>query len=111
MIDLEGGRRAFDEDGLQAKLEKAVRLWSDDFSETLHATLAPERADKVFARYANAFSEGYREAFGPAEAIAEHRQAGRSAEDRRGRAGLALVERRGRHGRHRSPSRFIMPAA
>jgi len=71
MIDLDGGRSSFDEEALQAKLEKAVRLWRDDFSEALYATLAPERADQVFARYANAFSEGYRESFGPGEAIAD----------------------------------------
>src|SRR6185436_5517992 len=72
LIDLEGsGKRAFDEAALQAKLEKAVRLWSDDFSETLHATMAGERAERLFAHYGAAFSEGYREAFTAAEAIAD----------------------------------------
>jgi glutamate dehydrogenase len=71
LVDLEGGRRAFDETALQARLEKAVRLWSDDFSETLHATMPVERAENLFARYGNAFSEGYREAFSAAEAIAD----------------------------------------
>src|SRR6185436_11944858 len=71
LVDLEGGRRAFDEAALQTRLEKAVRLWSDDFSETLHATMPVERAENLYARYGNAFSEGYREAFGAAEAIAD----------------------------------------
>ena len=71
LIDLEGGRREFDEPALQARLEKAVRLWSDDFSETLHATMPGDRAESLFARYGSAFSEGYREAFNAAEAIAD----------------------------------------
>ena len=100
MIDLEGGRRAFDEEALQAKLEKAVRLWSDDFSATLHATLPGERADNVFARYAGAFSEGYRETFGAQEAIADIAKIEEVHEERRRGPGAALVARRRRDRRH-----------
>ena len=69
-VALPDGRRAeFDEDALQVRVERAVRLWSDDFADALSATMTPERADAIFSRYAGAFSEGYREMFGPAEAM------------------------------------------
>ncbi|MEQ1863636.1 MAG: NAD-glutamate dehydrogenase [Micropepsaceae bacterium] len=65
----DGRRAAFDEEALQARVERAVRLWSDEFAEALAGTMTPERADAIFTRYAGAFSEGYREMFGPAEAM------------------------------------------
>ena len=65
----DGRRPAFDEDALQVKVERAVRLWSDDFADALAAGLAPDRANSIFSQYGMAFSEGYREAYGPTEAI------------------------------------------
>jgi glutamate dehydrogenase len=65
----DGRRPAFDEEALQVKVERAVRLWSDDFADALGAALAPDRANSIFAQYGTAFSEGYREAYGPTEAI------------------------------------------
>ncbi len=65
----DGRRPSFDEEALQLRLERAVRLWSDDFAEALATSLPPEQADAIFARYGAAFSEGYREVFGPTEAI------------------------------------------
>ena len=59
----------YDHDALRTRLARAVRFWSDDFSDALGQSMAPEQADAIFARYATAFSEAYREAFGPAEAI------------------------------------------
>ncbi|MBP6011680.1 MAG: NAD-glutamate dehydrogenase [Alphaproteobacteria bacterium] len=60
---------SYDHDALKARLTQAVRLWSDDFADALTQSMAPEHADAIFAQYAGAFSEAYREAFGPAEAI------------------------------------------
>jgi glutamate dehydrogenase len=54
---------------LKARLTRAVRLWSDDFADALGQAMGPEQADAIFARYSGAFSEAYREAFGPGEAI------------------------------------------
>ena len=69
-VSFPDGRHAeFDEDALQARIERAVRLWSDDFADALAAAMPPERAEAIFTRYAGAFSEGYREMFGPAEAM------------------------------------------
>ena len=48
---------------------KYSTLWSDDFSDALSQSMAPEQADAIFSGYANAFTEAYREAFGPTEAI------------------------------------------
>ncbi|MBI1213506.1 MAG: NAD-glutamate dehydrogenase [Alphaproteobacteria bacterium] len=71
IIDLDGGRKAFDEAALQTRLEKAVRLWSDDFSEALHAAMPTARAEALFAKYGRAFSEGYRETFSATEALGD----------------------------------------
>ena len=60
---------AYDHEALKARLARAVRLWSDDFADALSTSMSPENADAIFARYSGAFTEAYREAFGPAEAI------------------------------------------
>ncbi|NOT42840.1 MAG: NAD-glutamate dehydrogenase, partial [Alphaproteobacteria bacterium] len=65
----DGRPKTYDHVALKARLTSAVRLWSDDFSDALSRAMAPEQADAIFARYSGAFSEAYREAFGPAEAI------------------------------------------
>jgi glutamate dehydrogenase len=65
----EGRPGNFDEAALELQVERAVRLWSDDFAEAVTQALPPEQSDGVLARYGSAFSEAYREAFGPTEAI------------------------------------------
>jgi glutamate dehydrogenase len=84
----DGRRTAFDEAALQARVEQAVRLWSDDFADALSAAMTPERADEIFVRYAGAFSEGYREMFRPAEAMLDIAKLEEVAQ--RGKGSLAL---------------------
>jgi len=61
--------KPYDHADLKARLTRAVRLWSDDLADALGQSMSPEQADTIFARYSGAFSEAYREAFGPTEAI------------------------------------------
>ncbi|MEQ1753373.1 MAG: NAD-glutamate dehydrogenase [Micropepsaceae bacterium] len=67
----ESGRASFDMDALQERIAAAVRLWTDNFGEALQRTLPAGRADAVYSNYANSFSEAYRVAFDPSEAIAD----------------------------------------
>ena len=57
----------------RATLEHAVgaivRTWTDALGATLAESQAPGRAQALFARYGEAFSVGYREAYPPAEAV------------------------------------------
>ncbi|MBX9830256.1 MAG: NAD-glutamate dehydrogenase, partial [Xanthobacteraceae bacterium] len=57
----------------RATLEQAVgaivRTWSDALGAALAETQEPGRARALFDRYGNAFSEGYREAYSPGDAI------------------------------------------
>jgi glutamate dehydrogenase len=57
----------------RATLEQAVgaivRTWSDALGARLAETHEPGRARALFERYGNAFSEGYREAYPPDDAI------------------------------------------
>jgi glutamate dehydrogenase len=57
----------------RATLEQAVgaivRTWSDALGAKLAETHEPGRARALFERYGNAFSEGYREAYPPDDAI------------------------------------------
>ncbi len=62
-------KREYDEEALQKRLARAVRLWNDDFADALADAMPPDQAERTFARYANAFSEGYREMFRPEEAL------------------------------------------
>ncbi len=65
----DGPPKTYDHAALKARLAQAVRLWSDDFSDALSRSMAPEQVDTILGRYSSAFSDAYREAFGPAEAI------------------------------------------
>jgi glutamate dehydrogenase len=57
----------------RATLEDAVttitRTWSDSLADALSAAHEPVKARLLFARYRNAFSEGYREAYSPLVAV------------------------------------------
>jgi glutamate dehydrogenase len=96
----DGRPKTYDHVALKARLTQAVRLWSDDFSDALARSIAPEQADAIFARYSNAFSEAYREAFGPAEAILD---IGKIEEVAQAGAALALFIGRDRPQRRRDP--------
>jgi glutamate dehydrogenase len=66
---IEQPRRDYSAEALQQRIARAVRLWSDDFADALAKAMPPEQAEATFSRYVHAFSEAYREAFPPAEAI------------------------------------------
>ncbi len=57
----------------QAALESAVcsivRTWSDALADALGEAHEPVKARALFARYRNAFSEGYREIYAPRDAV------------------------------------------
>ena len=57
----------------RATLEQAVgaivRTWTDTLGDRLAETQEPGRARALFERYGDAFSEGYREAYPPADAL------------------------------------------
>jgi glutamate dehydrogenase len=61
----------------RAALERAVsaivRTWIDGLAEALRQAQEPARAQVVFERYRDAFSQGYREAYSPAEAVEDIR--------------------------------------
>jgi glutamate dehydrogenase len=56
-----GPRPAVSEHVLQNQLESAVRLWEDEFKTFLNDTRAPDESAAFTARYADAFTDGYRE--------------------------------------------------
>jgi glutamate dehydrogenase len=63
-----GPRPAVSEEALQTQLESAVRLWEEDFRSFLNDTRAPDEASALTARYADAFTDGYREQTSVSEA-------------------------------------------
>jgi len=61
--------RAFLEDEVAA----IVRTWADDLKDALFLAHPPERAQFLFTRYREAFSDGYREVYSPAIAVGDIR--------------------------------------
>jgi len=58
---------------LEAKVVAIVRTWIDAFAEALAEAHDPDRGRALFERYRDAFSDGYREAYSPAQAVADIR--------------------------------------
>ncbi|HWK87259.1 MAG TPA: NAD-glutamate dehydrogenase [Xanthobacteraceae bacterium] len=58
-----------DQETLEAAVARITRNWSDDFLRALTERHGGARAHDLAARYGEAFSAGYREAFGPESAI------------------------------------------
>src|SRR5262249_6913005 len=58
-----------DRAALEAAVGAIVRTWNDTFLDSLMAAHDLSRARALFARYRDAFSEGYREAYSPATAV------------------------------------------
>src|SRR4051812_40406450 len=58
-----------DRETLESAVGAIVRTWTDALGAALAETQAPGRAQALLARYGDAFSVGYREAFSPAEAM------------------------------------------
>ncbi len=61
-----------DRETLEEAIAAIVRTWSDTLSEALNDAF-PGRARAMFERYRDAFSDGYREAYSPLEAVADIR--------------------------------------
>ena len=58
-----------DPNALEAEIERIVRTWGDGLREALAESCPGREGRRLAARYAEAFSIGYREAFGPARAV------------------------------------------
>src|SRR5262249_23746749 len=58
---------------LEAAVNAVVRTWSDDFSTTLAGVHGTSKGRALLERYGKAFSEGYRAAYTPADAVADIR--------------------------------------
>jgi glutamate dehydrogenase len=68
------GRRAGaapdpDRAGLEAAIAGIVHTWSDGLTEALAGAYAPAKVQALLARYGEAFSQGYREAYAPQVAL------------------------------------------
>jgi glutamate dehydrogenase len=58
---------------LEEKVSAIVRTWTDEFAEALARAYDPGRASALLARYRDAFSNGYRDAYAPALAVEDIR--------------------------------------
>ncbi len=66
-----GGTPTIDRETLERGIAGIVRTWGDSLRDQLADTIGGPRARALAARYGNAFTAAYREAFGAAEAIAD----------------------------------------
>src|SRR5262249_24422739 len=62
-----------DRTSLERGVEAIVRTWVDDLGDELTRNFDPVKARGLLERYGDAFSEGYRESYSPATAIADIR--------------------------------------
>ena len=69
----EGATPKVDQASLEKDVGEIVRTWSDGLAEVLAETHDPGKARALFAQYRDAFSDGYREAYTPREAVADIR--------------------------------------
>jgi glutamate dehydrogenase len=67
----EGETPRIDQETLESGIAAIVRTWGDALRDALVETVGGPRARSLAARYANAFSAAYREAFGAEQAIAD----------------------------------------
>jgi glutamate dehydrogenase len=58
---------------LERAIEAIVRTWTDQLAEALEQAHEPGRARRLFERYRDAFSQGYRENYSPQTAVADIR--------------------------------------
>jgi glutamate dehydrogenase len=74
IIGRSGGRTPNpDQATLEAAVSEIVRTWSDGLAAALAEAHEPSKANALFARYRNAFSDGYRDTYSPREAVADIR--------------------------------------
>ncbi len=62
-----------DRETLEQAIAAIVRTWSDTLSDALNGGFEPGRGRALFDRYRDAFSDGYREAYSPLDAVADIR--------------------------------------
>jgi glutamate dehydrogenase len=75
IIGLRAGAAANPDRGsLERAVTDVVRTWIDELTDELARADEPERARMLLARYRDAFSQGYRESFSPATAVADIRR-------------------------------------
>src|SRR5262249_10188001 len=67
---------------LEADVAEIVRNWTDGLAAALTEAHEPNKARALFAAYRDAFSEGYREAYTPREAVADIRVMDQLSPDR-----------------------------
>jgi glutamate dehydrogenase len=60
-----------DPDQLEARLVAATRSWTDDFLDALREGVGEQQAIRLGRRWADAFPEGYKADFTPAEALSD----------------------------------------
>jgi glutamate dehydrogenase len=58
---------------LERDVEAIIRTWSDGFGEALALLNPPDKLREIFARYRDAFSQGFHEAYAPAIAAGDVR--------------------------------------
>jgi glutamate dehydrogenase len=58
---------------LERDVEAIIRTWSDGFGEALALLNPPDKLREIFARYRDAFSEGFHEAYAPTVAAGDVR--------------------------------------
>ena len=62
-----------DRAGLERAVEAIVRTWIDELGEALERAHEPVKARRLLEHYRDAFSDGYRENYSPATAVADIR--------------------------------------
>jgi len=74
IIGRSGGRTPeIERDTLEREVEAIVRTWTDALAEALARAHPPEQARALFARYSEAFPQGFHEFYAPAAAAADIR--------------------------------------
>ncbi|HET7910401.1 MAG TPA: NAD-glutamate dehydrogenase [Pseudolabrys sp.] len=68
-----GATPAVERATLEQEVQSIIRTWSDALSEALALVNPPDQARELFARYRDAFSEGFHEAYAPAIAAGDIR--------------------------------------
>ena len=70
----EGAPPPPDRDRLEREVEAIVRTWIDALGDELAQIYDPATARTLLERYGDAFSQGYREAYAPLDAVADIRR-------------------------------------
>ena len=66
-----GARPHVDPKAIEAEIRAAIRTWEDSFSDAVQSAHGEGEGQRLFACYGDAFPAGYRDAFMPADALAD----------------------------------------